>query len=115
MTVTIHFLDANCILQSTMLAFKLIPYPHGGIRIARCLESTLADFDLLHKVIGIVTDNASNNKTAMEAIISSRRLERVTIQSNMRCLAHIINLVVQASLKIDRGYYEHTKIDEFRA
>lgn len=49
----------------------------------------------------MTTDNASNNKTLMQILTRVLKLEGISFEQKdqwVRCLAHVINLAVQAAL-----------------
>lgn len=55
------------------------------------------------QVLGITTDNASNNITflrALENAFIENNIEFNAINQHVRCLAHIINLAVQKILQV---------------
>ncbi|CAB4482266.1 unnamed protein product [Rhizophagus irregularis] len=54
------------------------------------------------KILGITTDNASNNNTFLEEVsneLAEKNIEFDNVNQHVRCLAHIINLAAQEALK----------------
>ncbi|XP_019179230.1 PREDICTED: zinc finger BED domain-containing protein RICESLEEPER 2-like [Ipomoea nil] len=75
---------------------------HKGEYIAKALESCLLEWEIKN-VFTVTVDNASSNDTAM-GVFKSKLLSwgssSVKVQYiHMRCIAHILNLVVQDGLK----------------
>ena len=69
--------------------------------MAGSLQEVLDEFGISKKVGGITLDNASNNGTmiqAMETYFKRREYPWKAKMYHVRCLAHVINLAVQASL-----------------
>lgn len=85
---------------------------HHGTYLAEKLTQTLKEFGIEKKVshtcllgdrlslstqiLGITADNASNNDTLTTELESSLRGAN-SIQTRVRCFAHILNLVVKVS------------------
>lgn len=103
MVVTGHYIDNEYSIQSTMLEFQYIPYLHGGSQIARLLEGVLDTYSLLESINGICSDNASNNEKAMDELKLRGHLKGAQNDMHIRCLAHVINLIVHDALKGDKG------------
>ncbi|CAB5341703.1 unnamed protein product [Rhizophagus irregularis] len=54
------------------------------------------------QILGITTDNASNNNTFLEEVsneLAEKNIEFDNVNQHVRCLAHIINLAAQEALK----------------
>jgi hypothetical protein len=101
MCVTAHFIDNEWNLQKRIIGFFPIK-GHRGEDIGKSLENCLADWGI-EKVFTISVDNASANNGAI------KYMQRVLNESkgciaegeylHMRCVAHIINLIVGDGLK----------------
>uniref|UniRef100_A0A803NBW0 BED-type domain-containing protein n=1 Tax=Chenopodium quinoa TaxID=63459 RepID=A0A803NBW0_CHEQI len=102
MCLTVHFVDNDWNLQKRILNFCPIS-SHKGEEIGKEIEKCLLDWEL-EKVFCITVDNASSNDTAIgymrrkingwkAGVLKGRFL-------HMRCVAHIVNLVVSDGLKI---------------
>ncbi|PKK55939.1 hypothetical protein RhiirC2_671801, partial [Rhizophagus irregularis] len=88
--------------ENTTLDFSHIEGPHSGENLASKLFEVLKEFELLQKILGISTDNASNmNKmfSKFESICEYEGIEFIAKNQRVHCLAHIINLAVQNILK----------------
>ncbi|XP_019196619.1 PREDICTED: zinc finger BED domain-containing protein RICESLEEPER 3-like [Ipomoea nil] len=101
MCITAHFIDSEWKLQKKIISFVPI-YSHKGESIAKALESCLLDWGL-KSVFSVTVDNASSNDTALGFLkkkLGSWGCTAVRCKYlHMRCIAHILNLVVQDELK----------------
>ncbi|KAL9690156.1 hypothetical protein QQ045_010552 [Rhodiola kirilowii] len=99
--LTAHFIDDNWSMNKRILNFVPIR-SHRGEDIGLVIENCLRDWEIKN-VFTITVDNAASNNTAIEYL-------RKKLASNdgcllkgkylhMRCIAHIINLVVVDGLK----------------
>lgn len=101
MCITTHFIDDQWKLNKKIISFVPISY-HKGEHIAKALESCLIRWGI-RNVFTITVDNASSSDTAM-VFFRSKLLSWGTtfVRSqylHMRCIAHILNLVIQDELK----------------
>lgn len=94
MGITAHWIDDNWEIQQLVLDFvdvsKII---HTGANLASKLEKTTKDLAVQHKLLGIVTDNATNNDTLFETMVKAN-----SSIGRLRCFGHILNLIVQDAL-----------------
>jgi len=74
--VIVQFVNKDWELKSIVLDLTILRGPHTGKNMASALLKVLMDFNILHKLIAITTDNASNNKTMIEEI-STKMKEQV--------------------------------------
>ncbi|GER35061.1 BED zinc finger [Striga asiatica] len=102
MVITAHFIDSNWNMHKRVLNFCVIPN-HQGITIGKILEKCLQDWSI-KKILTISVDNASANKVAIDYM--RRKLGNGEKQQilggkflHMRCLAHVVNLIVKSGLK----------------
>lgn len=96
-----HWLDEEWKLQSKLLDFAYIEGSHTGqnhsVILSKCLDRLNIAFS---KIQAITADNAGSNNTLFEWL-DDYGISAVT--SQVRCLAHVLNLAVQdmlASLKV---------------
>jgi hypothetical protein len=57
---------------------------------------------ILHKLLGVTTDNAANNNTllaCLERVCHDRGIVFDKSEQHVRCVAHVVNLAVQALLR----------------
>ncbi|XP_019158830.1 PREDICTED: zinc finger BED domain-containing protein RICESLEEPER 2-like [Ipomoea nil] len=101
MCITAHFLDDQWKLHKKIISFVPVS-SHKGEYIAKALESCLLEWGIKN-VFTVTLDNASSNDTAMgffKSKLLSWGSSSVKVQyMHMRCIAHILNLVVQDGLK----------------
>lgn len=101
MCVTAHFIDNDWKLHKKIIGFFLVE-GHRGEDIGKSLENCLAAWGI-DKVFTITVDDDSANNDAI------KYMQRVLNESNgciakgeylhMRCVAHIVNLIVSEGLK----------------
>ncbi|KAL0446508.1 UNVERIFIED_CONTAM: putative AC transposase [Sesamum latifolium] len=113
MCMTAHFIDDDWNLHKRILNFCPI-IGHKSEEIGKGVEKCLLDWGI-DKVFSITVDNASSNDGAIaylkkkfdnwgQNILGGRYM-------HMRCMAHIVNLVMQDGLK---GKDEHEAISRIR-
>lgn len=96
-----HFLCSKDILQVVPLQFAYMPCPHNGESIFQFLHDTIKEYNIQKKVVGITTDNASENPRGIEQLCQKLQLDLNFSVGFLyfRCAAHVINLAVKESLK----------------
>ena len=94
--ITIHFIDENWVLKHFTLDIFRFKGSHTGQAIADEIYKILVEFGLETKTIAIITDNGSN------MVLGARLLKSTLTNSfiHCRCVAHVLNLMVGAELKI---------------
>lgn len=101
MCITAHYIDAQWKLNKKIISFVPI-HSHKGDEIAKALEACLIDWGIKN-ISTITVDNASSNDVAMGFLkrkLVSWGCSPVRSQYlHMRCIAHILNLIVQDGLK----------------
>ncbi|XP_060855262.1 E3 SUMO-protein ligase ZBED1-like [Metopolophium dirhodum] len=90
LTVTCHFIDKDYKMHCTVLSTNKMDINYTSENIATEINLIIKDWDIVSKVVTIVTDNASSMIKACQ-ILKIRHLP---------CFAHTLNLVVQDSLKL---------------
>ncbi|PRQ16699.1 putative ribonuclease H-like domain-containing protein [Rosa chinensis] len=103
MVLTAHFIDCSWNLHKRILNFGVIPN-HKGNTIGKLLETCLLQWRI-HKVLTVSVDNASAKKVAIEYLqkkMAGWKNPPVLGGKFMhvRCLAHILNIIVRAGLTI---------------
>ncbi|KAL5705581.1 cellulase [Ranunculus cassubicifolius] len=102
MVLTAHFVDDEWVMHKRILNFCTIP-SHQGKEIGKLIEQCLIEWKV-EKIMCISVDNASANKVAIDWLVGKMRnwprspliLEGKYIM--VRCLAHVLNLVVKDGL-----------------
>jgi hypothetical protein len=87
-----------------VLEFTELHGIHSGENLATAVQCTLSELDLESKVIAITGDNASNNKVMASELYHaikklSPEIQFHGVDSYIRCLAHILNLIVKDILR----------------
>ncbi|CAI7919613.1 unnamed protein product, partial [Closterium sp. NIES-54] len=102
LVVTGHWIDESFQLRTMMLEFREMLGRHGGREMAQVVEETIVQWGLEGRCLGFTTDNASSNIAAFRRM-SEEGGGQCFFSSRMhfRCLAHVINLAVQAALAVD--------------
>ncbi|KAM2857619.1 hypothetical protein PS2_001838 [Malus domestica] len=105
MVLTAHFIDDDWMLHKKILNFCVIPN-HKGESIAQLLEECLVEWGI-EKVLTITVDNASANDSGLRDLvhrISGWGIHNALLHDgkylHMRCVAHILNLVVNDGIKM---------------
>lgn len=107
MALTSHYIDPKTAsMKDQLLSFIPIKERHTGFNIAKGIYAALKGHQIpftkvrqgINQILGFTTDNAANNETGM------RELEELTNgefkeSQWVRCMAHVVNLSVQAFLK----------------
>jgi hypothetical protein len=116
MVVTAHYINQKWQLTKRIIGFQPLPPPHTGQAISDRLSQTLLDWKAVNKFAFVTLDNASSNNLAMtrlQRFLDDRSHPGETTTSpyfHVRCLAHVINLVVKDRLKVSS-----TSIEQLRA
>ncbi|KAL5711970.1 hypothetical protein ACHQM5_014189 [Ranunculus cassubicifolius] len=101
MVITAHWISSDWTLQKRIISFVKLPYPHTGKAISEALYAELLSWGLNGKIGSIALDNATNNDSAISILknllFGNDGLRRDLVQ--LRCNAHVMNLVVKAGLK----------------
>jgi len=106
--VTVHWISQDWVQHSRLLdVINLLEPIHSGEYLAQELLSVTDDFKITSGVFTITRDNASNNTAMLSQYeIGAADTPTTTNQpwsfsvkdGDVRCMAHIINLAVQAAL-----------------
>lgn len=98
--VTAHWVNPNTWeMMNRTITFELFGYPHTGERLYQILDRTIKTYKLEGKIFSISFDNASNNTAAVGRLKLKYKPACDGVFFHSRCVAHIINLVVQDGLK----------------
>ncbi len=103
--IKVYWIADSWTLKEALLGFEPVFGKHSGKSLGCVVWKLLETFELLGRIIAITTDNASNNKTLLEAVNSAIRwlniklnLNLISEISHIPCLAHVIQLAVQQLL-----------------
>ncbi|KAM3204906.1 hypothetical protein P3L10_028316 [Capsicum annuum] len=101
MCLTIHFIVKDWTICKRIINFYPIS-SHRGVDITSVITKCLLDWGI-DKVFTVTVDNASSNNIAVKELSKQFNKWRTNMMDSnhlhMRCMAHMINLVVQEGLK----------------
>jgi hypothetical protein len=99
-----HWIGPEFTYYERFIDFVELEGSHTGENLKEVLQSTLKEFGLLSKLLTLTTDNASNNDKLAQ--LMNDHIDKLVeggellykkffgLESFVRCLAHIINLIV---------------------
>lgn len=87
-----------------MIVAKFLDAEHAGACLASALLSTLEDFDIADRLLGVTADNASNNSSMMRCLKSTFHEKFPdsgfsAAWNQVECIAHVVNLAAQEIMK----------------
>ncbi|KZV25329.1 hypothetical protein F511_34118 [Dorcoceras hygrometricum] len=101
MVVTVHFLDGDWKPHKRIINFTKIT-SHNGEEIGKMVEVCLREWGI-EKFFSIVVNNASSNNAAIDYLKRRMKSENSLLFEgkylHMRCVCHILNLIVKDELK----------------
>ncbi|KAL5560920.1 hypothetical protein UlMin_030667 [Ulmus minor] len=107
MVVTAHYIDDSWILQSKILRFMYVPCPHNAETISDALMGCLMDWNVDRKLSTLTVDNCTTNDAAIPIMKDKLFSSGLMLSGDffhMRCVAHILNLIVKDGISIlDKG------------
>lgn len=114
-----HWINSEWVYETVLLDFVYIEGSHDGKKFSDLFLQCLERFEIpLSKVLALTMDNASPNDTFMEFLRKHGieiGVDLSAIANRVRCMLHILNLVVQdilAFLKIPLNFDEDVFIEE---
>lgn len=94
LAVVAHFLNTEYKVVAILLSLRQLNGAHSGENIAEILQEVLDDYSIVENLGVFVCDNASNNDTAIAAILNDDNIG----SRRGRCLGHTLNLAAKAFL-----------------
>lgn len=100
-----HWLAEEFEYREKAVEFKELHGSHSGENLAVAIQDLLIELNLEHRLLSITRDNASNiERMAVELFNSLQKTYGADalfcgLDSYTRCLAHIINLIVEDILQ----------------
>ena len=106
-----HWLSEDFVYKEAVLEFSEIEGPKSGENMGGLVMDLLEELNIETKLLSITGDNASNNETLMDAVesglqdkfsLSENETNTIRFQgreSFIRCLAHVLNLIVKKLLE----------------
>ncbi|KAB2035951.1 hypothetical protein ES319_D04G188800v1 [Gossypium barbadense] len=102
--VTAHWVDKDWKLQKRIIRFRALFPLYDGLNIADELVLCLSQWGIDKKIFSITLDNASYNDVMVSCLKNHFRANRAILCDGaffqVRCCAHILNLIVKAGLKL---------------
>ena len=92
------YLDQHFHVKKLVLGMPELQTTHTGENITKEIVDILSSYNIIDKIGYFTLDNASNNDTAMAAIAKSLKFAGNGPEHQVRCIGHIINLIVKAFL-----------------
>ncbi|CAA7020686.1 unnamed protein product [Microthlaspi erraticum] len=102
MCLTAHYIDRSYNLKTKILSLCAFPPPHIGAAIASKVLELLKEWGLEKRVFTITVDNASSNDN-MQGVLKRQMRKNLVCNGeffHIRCVAHILNLIVQSGLTV---------------
>ncbi|TYG40941.1 hypothetical protein ES288_D12G134900v1 [Gossypium darwinii] len=100
--VTAYWVDKDWKLQKRIIRFRALFPPYDGLNIADELVLCLSQWGIDKKIFRITLDNASYNDVMVSCLKNRFRANRAILCDGaffqVRCCAHILNLIVKAGL-----------------
>ncbi len=93
LVITKHWVDENWNMQSVLLDFFIISSPHDGENVCTIILEILKDCKIEERCVFITSDSGSEMFKGMKLLEKSLKKSGF----HNRCIAHIINLSVQAA------------------
>jgi hypothetical protein len=99
-----HWFTEEFEYRERVLDFIELDGPHTGENLAGAIEELLLELKITHKLLSITGDNASNNETMVVQLSENLQKSGANtlfcgLGSYVRCLAHILNLIVKDILR----------------
>lgn len=102
--VTCHYIDADWVLHKRVISFRVVPYPHCGVDLSAWLKERILEWNIDNKLSSVVVDNASNNLGMLLGIKNWLNGKKALVHNgdmfHMRCVPHILNLIVKSGLEL---------------
>ncbi|KOS39661.1 hypothetical protein ACN38_g9487 [Penicillium nordicum] len=92
MAITGYFIDADWVYREVLLGFKPLHGTHSGVNLSTAVIQTVTQHEIENRIFALTTDNASNNKTLVDALQQSLSNTRDIDIIRIPCLAHVIQL-----------------------
>ncbi|TYG54723.1 hypothetical protein ES288_D09G213400v1 [Gossypium darwinii] len=102
--ITAHWVDKDWKLQKKIIRFRPLFPPYNGLNIVDELVLCLSQWGIDKKIFSITLDNASYNDVMVSCLKNCFRANRAIFCDGaffqVRCCAHILNLIVKAGLEL---------------
>ena len=107
-------------MEEVLIGFKEIRGSHTGANMAGIINDVLARYGIQDRILGFITDRASNNRTLTEALNNAWSLlsvEWCQLENHIPCMAHIVQLIhgaFMSSIKV-KSRDGHSRLASRRA
>ncbi|TYJ00655.1 hypothetical protein E1A91_A13G100000v1 [Gossypium mustelinum] len=102
--ITAHWVDKDWKLQKRIIRFRALFPPYDGLNTVDELVSCLSQWGIDKKIFSITLGNASYNDVMVSCLKNRFRANRAILCDGaffqVRCCAHILNLIVKAGLEL---------------
>jgi hypothetical protein len=95
--ITVHWIDWNWKIHSLLMDIPPISGKHTGENLSGIFQRACDEFGVLHKLLAVTTDSASNNNTFMRSLKEECQRRGILFDHesrHVRCMAHVIHLAV---------------------
>lgn len=89
-----HFVDSQGKKRDVLLGLPRLVGPHSGENMASYIKGVIDQYEIGSKLGYFMLDNAESNDTCLETL--ARWFPMETSRRRLRCVGHILNLVVRA-------------------
>ncbi|OWB64652.1 hypothetical protein B5S29_g5851 [[Candida] boidinii] len=93
--VTAHYINQDFKPISLCLSLKEVHGKHDASTISSIINGVIEEYGIKENILAVTFDNASSNIAAIPLLEGS-----IGCNSTVRCMAHIVNLVANAGLRI---------------
>ncbi|KAK8955013.1 hypothetical protein KSP39_PZI002802 [Platanthera zijinensis] len=98
--ITCHWIDPISWEQNKrVICFTGFEYPHTAVALYKVIMKCAREFKINDKILSISLDNAANNGAAIELLKRDLKPFLNGTFFHTRCVCHVLNLIVQDSLK----------------
>ncbi|KAK2638067.1 hypothetical protein Ddye_025862 [Dipteronia dyeriana] len=107
--VTCHYMDKAWTIQKRILAFRVFDDAHTADNIYKNMNIIFEEYKIESKIFSICFDNASNNTSAIPALIEFCKPYFNSKFFHQRYACHVLNLCVQKGLEILEAFIKPIK------
>jgi hypothetical protein len=96
--VVAHWIGPDLKARSVLIGLKRVCGDHSGRNIAETILEVIGEYDIEGMLGYFISDNATNNDTCVEAILSDLLPQTNFKYRRMRCIGHVVNLAAKSFL-----------------
>ena len=95
--IVLHFVDNDYQVRTILLIIREVYKEHTSENVGQTVVDVIHEFQIEFELDTFVLNNVDNNDTAIRYILTKLELYNIYEEEHcrLRCLGHIINLVVQ--------------------